>query len=458
MLSFATARVKTVGRAYSGAAHRSHNGDRGPLPSLRPPFPAAGPPTYLARMDQVDVLVVGGGAAGVAAALAAVGAGARTALVRAAPGATALGGGGWHGAPPRAFADALADAGLTLEATIAPLPHPDGRLLHFDAAAVTHAGAGIDATSPVTLVCGIDGLPHFRPDALARLWSDAAQLPAGSLRAASVTVRDTPAAGWSPVSLAAMLERDPALLGEPLAQAAAAAGAACVIVPAVLGFDGAAGVTAAIGRTAGLPVAESLGTPPSLPGWRLDQALLRVLESAGVVLVRGTVTGHGVNGSAVSSVEVREAAAPAETGAQRRRSIGCRAVVLAGGKYLGGGIATDPVLADSVLGMDVAVQRLGRLFRDASDSLALTDPLRTQSQPILGAGIATNEAGNPVAASGDVIFHNVFAAGTVRADTVTSSYGLGHSASDGWTMGERAAQAAVGGRAPAGHAASAGEK
>ena len=38
-------------------------------------------------------------------------------------------------------------------------------------------------------------------------------------------------------------------------------------------------------ETAGLPLGEALGVAPSIPGWRLDRALRRALEAAGVRIV-----------------------------------------------------------------------------------------------------------------------------------------------------------------------------
>src|SRR5690606_41977232 len=78
-------------------------------------LPGRGGRVYSPAMTRrFDVLVIGGGAAGVAAALAAAGRGARAGLVRPGPGVTAMAGGGWAGARPDPRAAAPAGAGPRL--------------------------------------------------------------------------------------------------------------------------------------------------------------------------------------------------------------------------------------------------------------------------------------------------------------------------------------------------------
>src|SRR5918996_443429 len=82
-------------------------------------------PISRSMSDDHDVLVLGGGIAGVAAAVAAAQHGARVLLVRAGPGASALCLGGWRGVPPPRVGAALAHAGLALEQLRCVLPRAD---------------------------------------------------------------------------------------------------------------------------------------------------------------------------------------------------------------------------------------------------------------------------------------------------------------------------------------------
>ena len=378
-------------------------------------------------MREVDVLVIGGGIAGFAAAVAASGAGARTALVRRGPGATALAAGGWTGVPPEPVRDALEGAGMPLRVGAALLPHADGRLLTSDAAPPAHAAAAVaDGAEPI-LVCGIAGLPGFHPRALAVLWSDAAALPDGAIAFDSVTLADTPAAGWSTPALAARLEAEPLVLGEPLARAVRRHGSARAIIPAVLGIGGHVRVVETLRDATGIVPGEALSGAPSLPGWRLDQCLLRALRNAGVQVVQGRAAASPVH-DAITVVEV--------TGTDVVESIRVGAVVLATGRFIGGGIT------DSGSGQRETV--LGLTPSTPAPSHMLTHPVRTMAQPVLSAGILADDRGRPTRPDGKPAFTNVFAAGSVRAGAETAALGLGHAARDGWSAGVLAAAAARG--------------
>jgi len=364
-----------------------------------------------------DVLVIGGGVAGVTAALEAAAAGASVAVVRAGPGATALASGAWDGPLPPMLARALADSGLPHVAVEDLLPHPFGwlRRAGFAAESQARAQAGTDAC-----VCGIAGLPGFRASALARLW----EVP----RHATIHLAATPQGGWSPVSLAAMLDRDPAPLSEELARVGSGVRA---ILPAVLGL--APGTRARIAAAAGVEVGEALGVPPSVPGWRLDRALRSALDRAGVTVVEGRVSGRAVRGDRIESVAV-------VTGPDLTHRYAAESFVLATGRYLGGGITASPLsdrvevahgqalreaeLAEPALGCDVWVNHLGERFTKV-EPVTLTDPVRNEPQALLRAGVHVDSRGRPVSRLDRVRYANVVARGSVIAET---SHGLGFAA------------------------------
>jgi glycerol-3-phosphate dehydrogenase subunit B len=194
-------------------------------------------------------------------------------------------------------------------------------------------------------------------------------------------------------------------------------------------------VHAAVGAAAGVVVGEALGAAPSLPGWRVDRALLRALEAAGVPVVTGIVTDHVSRKGRIRFITV----------ADQRDSVAIRAsaVVLATGKFLGGGVSGDSRLLETALRLGLTLERGGRSHTDAADSLSLTDAAWSGPQPVLSVGVRTNGENRPVTEAGDVVFHNVVVAGSVRAGTETASLGLGNAARDGWEAGERAARLAA---------------
>ena len=330
---------------------------------------------------------------------------------------------------PPALGSALEAAGLPHEPPSSPLPHPHGDLRRYDLAAPAQAAAVIEDGA---LVCGILGLPGFTAPALARLWGDAAgvRLAAATLDAGP----RTPPAGWSPVALAAALDREPGPLADALARAVRDAGATRAILPPVLGLERGEDVRAALAAAAGVPVGEMLGVPPSVPGWRLDRALLAAAEAHGVEVLAGRAGDPVAENGRVAAVSVR-----ADDGAEQRLT--ARAVVLASGKFVGGGIVADPRLREPALGCPVWVEHLGSTF-DAPEPLALTRPEREAPQPLLGAGVRDDGSGRPVNQRGNVVYANVRVAGSIRAGIATARLGLGEAAADGWAMAEAAADAA----------------
>lgn len=370
-------------------------------------------------LEHRDVLVIGGGIAGVAAALESAAAGASVLLVRAGPGATALVSGAWFGPLPPLLAGALAASDLGHRPVDASLPHPFGDVRAADHAPDSHADAIIDEAA---CVCGIAGLPGYPAAMLARLW----QAP----RHVVLRLPDTPGGGWSPVALAAALERDPAPLIAELRKLGSATRA---ILPPVLGIDPRTRTRERVQAGSGVAVAEALGVPPSVPGWRLDQALLRALERAGVDRLEGQVVDRTLGDDVVRSVRV--AARAGEV-----RELGADVFVLATGRYVGGGIVAADVaegvdvargqalrearLVERALGCDVWIEHLGDRFREVQP-VPLTDPVRGEPQALLRAGVHVDANGRPLDIQDHVHYRNVVARGAVIAET---AHGLGRAA------------------------------
>lgn len=362
-----------------------------------------------------DLVIIGGGAAAWSAALAARAAGLATVLVRRAPGASALGCGGWRGPLPDIVADALVAQHLTHDALHHPLPHPDGELRTFDYAPASHVVALVETGA---CVVGIEGMPAFRANALARLWGAAAE---AEIIADAVTLPGTPAAGWASVALARSIEADPAALADSLHDIVARTGCTRIILPAVLGMEDPSRIRQALESAAGVPVGEALATTPSLPGWRVDRALERAARSAGVRIVEGDVV------DALRATDRIDEVSVLPRGGTETMQLAAPRFLLATGRYVGGGIAASRVFAETVFGAAVWIEHLGERFEDV-DPLALSDPVRTEPQPILSAGVRVDSRQRLSNVGGSATFTNVWAAGAVRAALAD---GIGTAAADG---------------------------
>jgi glycerol-3-phosphate dehydrogenase subunit B len=370
-----------------------------------------------------DVVVLGGGVAGTAAAIAARQLGAQTCVLAGAPGASALFAGAWRGGCPDGLRRALADVGYELSACTRPLPHAHGHLIDCDAAPPSHEAAHLINDA---VVIGIAGLPGFDASMLALQWSARADV---QLRSDTLTLDHTPAAGWAPLSLAGQIERALETMVDPLRRALRKHAATRVVLPAVLGVGYDNAIRSRLGDELDVVISEALAVPPSLPGWRLHSALRMALRRSDVTVLEGKGLASARHDGRVQEIELLNG--DVVTG---------HTFVLATGKYAAGGIEVDARFREPALGCPVWVEHLGERF-ESVDSLMLTDPDRAEDQPLLRAGVHTDAEHRPVNASNDVVYSNVLVAGSVRADWSLMTHGIGAAAHDGWAAGVKAAGA-----------------
>jgi len=423
---------------------------------------------------EADVLVVGGGMAGAIAALAAREAGARAAVVRRAPGATALSSGAISVAPDREalsgeplgdrhrrgvlgaaerlaaarpdhpyaiagtarLADALDFAARELAEVLAPrLDRP--RLL-----ATPLGGAVAAALCQGSMAAG-DLLAAGGPLAVAgfhgHLGFDAALVAAGLARYAARGAPDVRAIAFDlpriiraaarPHELAAALEAAGAAeaAGEAL-RAALPAGVAVALLPPVLGLDPAARVPERIAAAAGVAVAETLSDVPSVPGLRLQRAIDARLRAVGVEVVTGAVSRAAGPG------------APLEAGG---RVVRAASWVLASGRFVGGGIARRGVLVEPALGLAVQAAEGAEagVHLAARPAASLTVRDRRAPQPLLSAGLRVDGALRPLDEHGRAVHPRLFAAGAVIGghEQATDGTGLGVAILTGYLAGRAAA-------------------
>ena len=428
-----------------------------------------------------DVVVVGGGLAGCWAAATAAEAGARVTLVRRALGATAVSAGpvdfvppsdaadpgGWLGRLPRLapwhpylasgvaptaaelgaeagrLAAALRGAGLPMAQSFAApmlLAGVTGQVrLAGMAPALQAAGDLHRFTGRTVAVVGVAGLARFDPGAVAAALDERRLGWPAPLRSFAVVVHpELPgvdpdvAVDLDDATLARAVEAPGGAeaLGAAIAATLRAGAADLVLLPPVLGLDDAAAVAERVAASAGVPVAELVTSPPSVPGWRLQQACDRLLASSSVQVVAAAVSRVRVEDSAAVAVEIQGGSG---------EELACDALVLATGKYLGGGVVADPRPREPLLGLTlvsdgVPVSRLA--LRD------LVERARFRDQPFASLGVRTDGEGRPLDEHGRVALRNVTACGDLLAgmDPTLSGGGLGVAA---WTA-SRAARTAVG--------------
>jgi glycerol-3-phosphate dehydrogenase subunit B len=193
----------------------------------------------------------------------------------------------------------------------------------------------------------------------------------------------------------------------------------------VLGIEATESITAQFAAE-GIRVGEALATTPSLPGWRLWHALERVITAHEITCFAGRAAVDNASNRRVNSVRVNN------------ETIHARSFVLATGKFAAGGVVASDEFQEPVFDIPIWQQQLGDVFT-VPDPLPLTDPVRTETQPLLHAGVQTDAMLRPINRAQDVVYQNVFVAGTIRAGWNVGDSGLGHCAEDGWTAGLNAA-------------------
>jgi glycerol-3-phosphate dehydrogenase subunit B len=438
-------------------------------------------------------VVVGGGLAGCAAALALAAAGAEVTVVRAGPGATALGWGTLDvagasplrrgglplrdapGAPPLAPARRLeraasahaahpyailwqgSAAGAEVQEAVAALDgwlapaglRVTGSLAHTRWLADVHgalragdfafSGAGegdLGGAEEIALV-DVPGLAGFEARAALRtLAAELAAVERRGRRLQLVRLELPPglrALAPAPARLARALE-DPAAQAA-LGPALAGLGGAerLLLFPPVLGLDGAEQVRGWLREATGSRVAELVGSPAlALAGWRLDRALQRALSRAGVELRSARALGVEREGARVAALRV------AAGGAEERLALD--ALVLAAGRFVGGGVVErDGALAEPLLGLplfDLAGRRV-----DGVSPRRLVRRDYEGEQPLFAAGVRTDARLRPLAADGAPLA-NAFAAGDLLGgfDPARERSGLGVALLSGRRAGQEAAR------------------
>jgi glycerol-3-phosphate dehydrogenase subunit B len=416
------------------------------------------------------VTVIGGGAAGAWAALAARRAGADVTLVRRAPGASAVSSGAvdfaaardvngdplsivdsaralaqsrrWH--PYARIGDGLPElirralGFLVEEYGLRGSEHPSENLLlatpfgtlKETALAQPGIAAGDLRGLPPGTRLGVIELPN-------RTAFDARVVVAGLKREGyDATLLSVPLSFAPLMSLAEVAARlDLPVEGDPfverVVQAARQAGVTRVLLPTA-GLRQPGILLAAFARE-GILAAELLSTPPSVPGLRFDRALSQSLARAGVEQITAGVARADIQNGVVQQLVLED-----------DRALAADAFVLATGRFIGGGIRHDGSFRETVLGLPVFVEG-----RDVGDHWVgdLLDRQAPREQAALRAGLLVDERMRPVDGRGQPVLVNVFAAGGVIGgfDPAKDGSGLGVVALTALVAGEHAAQVGTGG-------------
>jgi glycerol-3-phosphate dehydrogenase subunit B len=412
----------------------------------------------------VDVLVIGGGMAGAMAALEARRAGLNVMVVRRSLGATAMSSGainltgvdrwlqlklGDHQAAVATLSEALAafkeHAGaskLSFQGQLNKemlLINPYGTFTRAQVCLESMAGGDLPQLLDASILfVGVRGYSDFDAAHVARsivavsktIWAD------NSLKTVPVEVdfpRVRRTGNLNGFDLAQLLDSEAVAseFAQRIATAADLSQYTHVALPPVVGMVDPQKTITQIQTLLGKPCFETVSLPPSVPGNRLQRALDRAMQEAGIALIHAAAGGFECADDRVNRVQARQKAALYQFDA--------RTVVLATGKYIGGGIERSDRLRETVFDLPVFVG--GRPEPGRTMAHLVADRF-TAYQPIFSAGVRLDPAMRPVASDGLTKYQNVFAAGAINSgvDPTRGDGGLGLCLVSGYLAGKQAAR------------------
>ncbi|MCK5265196.1 MAG: anaerobic glycerol-3-phosphate dehydrogenase subunit B [Candidatus Thorarchaeota archaeon] len=303
-----------------------------------------------------------------------------------------------------------------------------------------HNGDVHDREDSVLLFVGIMGYADFNPSTAAKTYLEDRMAAAGPPRKVGHCMVQVMPFGKpynvSSIELARHLDHEGSIenLAEQLKEHIEQIGATHVAFPPVLGLQDALKNKEKLEELTGTTVFELLGFPPSIPGQRLQRALETIFTKAGGKMLLG----H----EATSYLKVDDSLKSITAASPRREiKIDAKAFVLATGKYIGGGIAGDEK------GLRETVFDLWPVTGDYHSAMEIV-PSRFTSrlsisptgQPIQSCGLSVDPRFRPVDEDGLEWAKNLFAAGAVLAgyNYSVEKSGLGVAATSGYSAAKNA--------------------
>jgi glycerol-3-phosphate dehydrogenase subunit B len=253
------------------------------------------------------------------------------------------------------------------------------------------------------LVVGIEGLAGFRASFIAQSLAQAGRGYFQSVEGAEVQLPFLKSkASLSPFEIAEALDQEEGRKAyEDIMEATLAKKKVShVLLPPVIGMIRTMGILKDLEKTSGRTFAETLAGLPSVPGWRLSEAILRYFQLQGYDILPAEVVGYEGQNHRIKALKMHR-------GPERFR-LAADKVILATGKFIGGGIQDRGSLREPIFGLPLFLQGKPLEQWQRSD---LLNAKPTAHQPLFSAGIRVNHAGQVLGNQGEILWENLFACG-----------------------------------------------
>ena len=303
-----------------------------------------------------------------------------------------------------------------------------------------HNGDVHDREDSVLLFVGIMGYADFNPSTAAKTYLEDRMAVAGPPRKVGHCMVQVMPFGKpynvSSIELARHLDHEGSIenLAEQLKEHIEQIGATHVAFPPVMGLQDALKNKEKLENLTGTTVFELLGFPPSIPGQRLQRALETIFTKAGGKMLLG----H----EATSYLKVDDSLKSITAASHRREiKIDAKAFVLATGKYIGGGIAGDETgLRETVFDLKPVTGDYHSAMEIVPSRFTSRLSISPTGQPIQSCGLSVDPRFRPVDEDGLEWAKNLFAAGAVLAgyNYSVEKSGLGVAATSGYSAAKNA--------------------
>ncbi|MHA2023444.1 MAG: anaerobic glycerol-3-phosphate dehydrogenase subunit GlpB, partial [Candidatus Thorarchaeota archaeon] len=267
----------------------------------------------------------------------------------------------------------------------------------------------------VLLFVGISGHADFNPAAAAQTYLEDRMSTGSSPRKVAHCMLQVMPFGksynLSSIELARHLDHEGSIesIAEQLKDHIKQVGATHVAFPPILGIQNALKNKAKLEELTGTTVFELLGFPPSIPGQRLQKSLETIfVKSGGKLLLGHEATSYQKDGPVLKSITA--------TSPRRKIKIDAKAFLLATGKYIGGGIAgNENGLKETVFGLMTVTGDYHSAVDIVPSRSTSTLSISPMGQPIQSCGLSVDPHFRPVTEDGTEWAENLYAAGAVLA-------------------------------------------
>jgi glycerol-3-phosphate dehydrogenase subunit B len=201
--------------------------------------------------------------------------------------------------------------------------------------------------------------------------------------------------------------------------------------PPILGLRKTAKAVKALEASTDRKVFELLPLLPSVPGYRLQLALNSLLGKKGINVIEGEVVKAGIKNSVVESISVKKRNGSSELKA--------KSFILTTGRWAGGKAIKKNGIYEPLFDLPIYEKERVAEIKDVVDYL---DSYVLESHPLLSVGIRVNSRLQPLNSDDDIVYKNLFAAGAILGgyNYQTDQCGLGVAFLTGHLAGKYAAE------------------